>query len=74
MQELLASLCARYRPTVLMVTHDVDEALLLADRIVVMDDGALAHEVIPESPTPRARLGDEVRTLRERLLGMLGVR
>ena len=74
MQELLASLCARYRPTVLMVTHDVDEALLLADRIVVMEDGVFAHEVELELATPRALLGDEIRAMRERLLGMLGVR
>ena len=73
MQELLATLCARYRPTVLMVTHDVDEALLLADRVVVMVDGVLEHEVTLGAAASRTRSGDRFGVLREQLLGMLGV-
>jgi sulfonate transport system ATP-binding protein len=33
MHELLFRLVERYRPTMLLITHDVDEALILADRI-----------------------------------------
>src|SRR5918992_5055542 len=36
MQDLVADVCARLRPTVLLVTHDVDEALYLADRVVLL--------------------------------------
>ena len=48
LQDELLRLWGRTRRTVLMVTHDVDEALLLADRIVMMTKG------------PRARIGDSV--------------
>ncbi len=36
MHGLLRELCAAHRPAVLLVTHDVDEAIALADRIVVL--------------------------------------
>jgi len=42
LQDQLVQLCAETRKTVLMVTHDVDEALLLADRIVLMTNGPAA--------------------------------
>jgi sulfonate transport system ATP-binding protein len=44
MHELVKELVARHRPGVLLVTHDVDEAIILADRILVMRDGAIAFE------------------------------
>ena len=39
MHGLLRELCERHRPAVLLVTHDVDEAIVLADRVIVLDDG-----------------------------------
>src|SRR5207245_9154392 len=39
MHELLFRLIRQQRPTVLLVTHDVDEAIKLADRILVMEGG-----------------------------------
>lgn len=44
MHDLLRDLCARHRPAVLLVTHDVDEAIALADRVVVLDGGRIAAE------------------------------
>ncbi len=51
MQEMLKGLLARVRKTVLLVTHDLDEALYLATRVVFLDGGVIAadlpsHEVM----------------------------
>lgn len=44
MHALVKELVSRHQPGVLLVTHDVDEAIALADRILVMRDGAIAFE------------------------------
>ncbi|WP_316182015.1 MULTISPECIES: ABC transporter ATP-binding protein [unclassified Bradyrhizobium] len=44
MHALVRELVANHRPGVLLVTHDVDEAIALADRILVMRDGRIAFE------------------------------
>jgi sulfonate transport system ATP-binding protein len=44
MHALVRELVTRHRPGVLLVTHDVDEAITLADRILVMRHGAIAYE------------------------------
>src|SRR5690606_11479056 len=44
MHALLKSLCAAHRPSVLLVTHDVDEAILLADRILVLTQGRITFD------------------------------
>ena len=44
MHDLVGELVARHQPGVLLVTHDVDEAIALADRILVMRHGAIAFE------------------------------
>ncbi|RZQ59633.1 ABC transporter ATP-binding protein [Amycolatopsis suaedae] len=71
MHELVVDLWQRHRPSVLLVTHDVDEALLLADRVLILDRGAIAAEHVLTRPRPR-RAADhaEVRT---RVLNGLGV-
>jgi len=59
LQEELLTLCERTRKTVVMVTHDVDEALLLADRIVLMTNGpaATVGGILPVPlPRPRTRV------------------
>ncbi len=58
LQEELLRLCERTNKTVVMVTHDVDEALLLADRIVMMTNGPAATigGILPVPfPRPRTR-------------------
>jgi osmoprotectant transport system ATP-binding protein len=42
MQDMLRALLARLRKTVLLVTHDLDEALYLGDRIVLLNEGRVA--------------------------------
>lgn len=73
MHGLLADLCRRHTPAVLLVTHDVDEAILMADRVIVLTDGAISLDVDVAVPTPRARDSHEFAALRRRLLAELGV-
>jgi nitrate ABC transporter ATP-binding subunit len=61
LQEVLLSLLALDQKTALMVTHDVDEALFLSDRIVMMTNGPRARVgTIIESPFERPRKRTEV--------------
>jgi osmoprotectant transport system ATP-binding protein len=48
MQDMLRSLLAHLRKTVLLVTHDLDEALYLSDRIALLHDGRLIAHLTPE--------------------------
>jgi sulfonate transport system ATP-binding protein len=74
MHALLRQLCARHQPAVLLVTHDVDEAITLADRITVLSpDGRLGEDVPVRLPAPRQRETPEFGALRGRLLTELGV-
>ncbi|WP_019931834.1 ABC transporter ATP-binding protein [Nocardia sp. BMG111209] len=70
---LVLELWAKHRPGVLLVTHDVDEALLLADRALVLADGRLAREIRVDLPRPRRRDHPRFTTLRGELLRELGV-
>ena len=59
LQDELMSICAATQSTVIMVTHDVDEAVLLSDRIVMMTNGpsATVGEILHvDLPRPRERL------------------
>lgn len=53
MQQLLISVWERHRTTILFVTHDVDEALLLADRVVLLSPRPATVRTIVEIPQPR---------------------
>jgi osmoprotectant transport system ATP-binding protein len=48
MQDMLRTLLARLRKTVLLVTHDLDEALYLADRILLINGGKLVANLAPD--------------------------
>ncbi|MCX5045066.1 ABC transporter ATP-binding protein [Aldersonia sp. NBC_00410] len=73
MHVLLQELCARHRPAVLLVTHDVDEAVLLADRVLVLDDGRIALDRRIDLPRPRTHADAGFAALRRELLTSLGV-
>jgi NitT/TauT family transport system ATP-binding protein len=57
MQEELLAIWNKLRPTVVFVTHDIEEAIFLADRVVVMETlpGAIAATFAIELPRPRSR-------------------
>jgi sulfonate transport system ATP-binding protein len=73
MHRLVSALWTAHQPAVLLVTHDVDEALLLADRVLVLADGRVGHEVTVTSPRPRDGADHELAELRTQLLTQLGV-
>jgi sulfonate transport system ATP-binding protein len=86
MHGLLAQLWHRHAPAALLVTHDVDEALLLADRVIVLSNPAppaanlasaqgngIVADLRVDIPAPRRRGHARFEALRKLLLGYLGV-
>lgn len=73
MHVLLKRLCQAHQPAVLLVTHDVDEAIVLADRVIVLDDGVVASDIRVELVGRRSQADPEFAALRARLLSQLGV-
>jgi sulfonate transport system ATP-binding protein len=73
MHRLVLRLWERHRPAVLLVTHDVDEALALADRVLVLASGRIAYSSRIGVPRPRDRDHPELTGIRSRLLAELGV-
>jgi NitT/TauT family transport system ATP-binding protein len=74
MQRWLAGALEREPRTVLLVTHDVEEAVLLADRVVLLSPrpGRIVETLDVGVPRPRARDDRAVVELRERALRVLG--
>jgi ABC-type nitrate/sulfonate/bicarbonate transport system ATPase subunit len=74
MQDLVAEVHAELRPTVVLVTHDIDEALVLADRVVVLGGRPATIQATLELPyaRPRDRGSAELATLRAQILARLG--
>ncbi|MFC9338880.1 ABC transporter ATP-binding protein [Streptomyces sp. NPDC057020] len=73
MQDLVGELRRIHRPAVLLVTHDVDEAVRLADRVAVLRDGRLVTDEPVTVPRPRDPGDPAFVALRRRLLADLGV-
>lgn len=73
MQKLILDVAARHRIAVIWVTHDIDEALLVADRIFLMDrrPGRIVGEWRVSSPKPRFDSLDSLLPLRMTILSAL---
>ena len=76
MQELLLALWQRHQQTVLFITHDIEEALLLADRVCVMTarPGRIKKSIPVPMPRPRAielTLSPEFNALRREVLELI---
>lgn len=67
MRRLVESLWLRHDLTVVLATHDVDEAIDLADRILVIDDGRIATSVECDLPWPHEASHPGFESLRRRL-------
>jgi sulfonate transport system ATP-binding protein len=73
MHKLLRNLVRVHRPAVLLVTHDVEEALVLADRVIVIDQGRFVVDRKITLAHPRRRTEPAFDRLRDELLSALGV-
>ncbi len=73
MQDLVAGLWQRHGCAVLLVTHDVDEAIRLADRILLLDRGRITLDHAVEAGHPRRHDDPTLARLRRKLLDALGM-
>lgn len=68
MQRLIEKLWQEQQFTSLLVTHDVEEAVALADRVLLIEEGQIALDLPVTLPRPRARGSAEFAQLKERVL------
>lgn len=75
LQDELAALWQRVGFTALLVTHDIEEALLLASRVVVFSDrpARIKTEIVVDKPYPRRRDDPDLIALRSTILSVLGL-
>jgi|SRR5579883_1885287 len=73
LQDHLMELWTYDRPTMILVTHDIEEALYLSDRVVVMrgQPGRIQSAVAPQRSRPRERTEPGFQALKQRLLAEL---
>lgn len=76
MQEWLMKRCAEFRRTALFITHDVEEAIFLSDRIFVITERPFSRIQVKNVPLPRPRRradmrAEEISLLKEELTAML---
>jgi sulfonate transport system ATP-binding protein len=68
MQQLIETLWRERGFTALLVTHDVEEAVALADRVVVIAEGSVVGDYLIDLPRPRRRLGAQFDSLKAEIL------
>ncbi len=75
MQQELVSLWQRTGFTALLVTHDVEEALFMSNRVIVLSDrpAAIKADIAVDLPFPRHRGDPRLADLRRRILALLGL-
>lgn len=72
LQKLVLRLFQDSRKTIVFVTHDVEEALLLGDRLLVMETGSIKADLSLAFSRPRAAADPEFQLMRQKILQLLG--
>lgn len=75
LQDWLLDMWAQFKPTILFITHDVREAVLLGDRVLVFSarPGRIKQEIVPDLPRPRNETSEASIHIEAELLKLLGV-
>ncbi|WP_246946107.1 ABC transporter ATP-binding protein [Bacillus pinisoli] len=75
LQDLLLEVWEQKKATMLVVTHDIDEALYLCDRILIFrgQPGELCEEIVIDRPRPRSRGDEELAKEKKRILSLLNL-
>ncbi|RMO18184.1 Aliphatic sulfonates import ATP-binding protein SsuB [Pseudomonas cichorii] len=68
MQQLIESLWRKHGFTVLLVTHDVSEAVAIADRVILIEEGSIGLDLVVDLPRPRARGSHRLAALETEVL------
>ena len=71
LQQTLLKLYAEERKTIIFVTHDVEEALLLGSRVLIMDKGRVRESLTVQLPRPRQAADPSFQKLRQKILQAL---
>ena len=71
LQEMVRRLFQHQQKTILFVTHDVEETLLLGDRILVMENGGIKADIPATLPFPRKAADSELQEMRQNILNLL---
>ena len=71
LQEMVRRLFQHQQKTILFVTHDVEEALLLGDRILVMENGSIKADMPVPLPFPRQAADPALQEMRQQILNLL---
>ena len=71
LQDMVLRLFHHQKKTILFVTHDVEEALLLGDRILVMENGNIKADMPVNLPPPRKAADPPLQEMRQQILDLL---
>lgn len=72
-QQLLLEITRDRHPGVLLVTHDVQEAVTLADQVILLDQGTITHRIDIDLPRPRRQTHPDFTDYCAQLLRLLGI-
>jgi sulfonate transport system ATP-binding protein len=68
MHQLILQIWQRHRFTAILITHDVHEAVTLADRVLVLRDGAFTLDVLIDQARPRTLENSEIAYIERQIL------